>query len=314
MINPPSCNTGGNSPVSLDWLNFTLRPSDTGTTPQAVVEQVQAILGVNLEPRSGMHGYEFGVGHESGAIVCWGGESQRGTMWINFSAGALSLLDDRAFTWLQLLLFDTVAKITRVDLACDFFQGEITVDDCVNYYRNKVFTTRGRTPTTSLVGDWLQAVNGRTLYIGKAKNGKLIRCYEKGIQLGDKNSKWVRIECQLTAVDRAIPHDILNDPARYFQGAANWPFTVSSAPLRIRTRVEREAVSFEKMIHETRRGYGQFINYMQLQGFNAQEIVEALSRHGIPKRLHGPSFEKLANQCNTEADLATQEERINQWA
>jgi phage replication initiation protein len=308
VILPPSCNTGGKSsqlfPVSLDWLNFTARPADTGTTPEDVAERLQMILGVDLTPRSGMHGYDFGLSHESGAVVCWGGEHQAGTMWVNLAGGAVALLDRESLTWLQFLLYDTLAKITRVDLACDFLQGEFTVDQCVQWWKEGVFTMRGRRPSTSLVGDWLEATNGRTLYIGKAKNGKLIRCYEKGIQLGQKASPWVRAELQLTAVDRVIPHDVLDDPARYFQGSANWPFVVSSAPLRIRTRVEREAVSFEKMIHETRRAYGSFIGYMDRQGFTPEEIVEALQRPGTPRRLHGLTAEQLMDAGNAEASDA----------
>lgn len=38
---------------------------------------------------------------------------------------------------------------------------------------------------------------GRTFYVGRRENGKLLRVYEKGKQLGAENSPWVRIELEL---------------------------------------------------------------------------------------------------------------------
>jgi phage replication initiation protein len=299
---PPSGNTGGKSfPVSVDWLNFTLRPDDTGRTPADVVEQIGLIFGCNLTPRSPMHGYESAVGHEVGLVVCWGGESQRGSMWVSCSGSALARLDLDLLSWLGLLMRETVAKVTRIDLAVDFFAGEVTVTDCVEWWRSGVFTLGGRPPCTSLVGDWLEAKRGRTLYVGKAKNGKLVRCYEKGIQLGQAGSPWVRIEVQLTGTDRVIPLDALEYPAEYFQGAARWPFSVTDSPLRIRTRVEREAIGFSKLLEESRRAYGTFVDYLVGQGLEPAEIVGALRRPGVPRRLHGQSGEALLEQGNREA-------------
>ena len=49
-------------------------------------------------------------------------------------------------------------------------------------------------------GDWKYLDRdklGRTLQIGCRTSDKMLRAYEKGKQLGDKNSDWLRIEVEL---------------------------------------------------------------------------------------------------------------------
>ena len=45
---------------------------------------------------------------------------------------------------------------------------------------------------------------------------KLLRAYEKGKQLGDKNSEWVRLEVELKAKHTHIPFDAVINPSDYF--------------------------------------------------------------------------------------------------
>jgi len=48
-------------------------------------------------------------------------------------------------------------------------------------------------------GDWINEDDpkGRTLYLGSRKSEKFLRCYQKGRQLGDPESTWVRVELQV---------------------------------------------------------------------------------------------------------------------
>ncbi len=46
-----------------------------------------------------------------------------------------------------------------------------------------------------------------------------MRIYEKGKQLGDPESPWVRWELELHNTDREIPFDVLLQPGRYVAGA-----------------------------------------------------------------------------------------------
>src|SRR5690606_6258301 len=116
--------------------------------------------------------------------------------------------------WLESLQ----AKVTRLDLCVDFLHGEYTVDDAVSLYKSGRFNCSGREPLTDCAGDWLNG-KSRTLYIGKAKNGKLLRVYEKGHQLGDLDSSWVRYEVQFGSRDRVIPLEALTERDKYFAGA-----------------------------------------------------------------------------------------------
>jgi DNA relaxase NicK len=53
--------------------------------------------------------------------------------------------------------------------------------------------------------------------VGKRKNGKLLRVYEKGKQLGDESSPWVRWELELHNRDRVIPWEVLLEPVQDFK-------------------------------------------------------------------------------------------------
>ena len=59
---------------------------------------------------------------------------------------------------------------------------------------------------------------------------KLLRAYEKGKQLGDKNSEWVRLEVELKAKHTHIPFDAVINPlitsSTYIHALKNCLFTM----------------------------------------------------------------------------------------
>jgi phage replication initiation protein len=94
--------------------------------------------------------------------------------------------------------------------------GYPSVDDAVQFYLTDQFTAGGNKPSCSQQGNWIEADgSGRTFYVGKRKNGKLLRVYEKGKQLGDNTSPWVRWELELHNRDRIIPWDVILEPGKY---------------------------------------------------------------------------------------------------
>jgi len=263
--------------------------------------------GMVWESGKGLHGYEQSLRcKDRGAIICWGGESQRGSAWLQLGGEFFKHVQPEGIAWLALFCLDVHAAITRIDLCADFFAGEYTVDDALSDYRAGGFQLGGRKPSAALAGDWINEQDGRTLYVGKRKNGKLIRVYEKGKQLGEPGSRWVRAEVELRAVDRAIPLAILDDPAPFFAGAANWRFGVCSVPVRIKTRVEVERVGVQKLTHEARRAYGALI-YQLRTGCDDGELLAILERPGIPRRLLGLNGEQLRARGNgdLQADVQT---------
>ena len=116
------------------------------------------------------------------------------------------------------------AKMTRVDLALDFFDGANFEMACLKeHYLAGVFDVRGRRPMTKQAGDWFNGAE-RSLYIGCRNSGKETNIYEKGDQLfgREANSPWIRIELRYGNKLRVLESDILRRPADFFAGASDW--------------------------------------------------------------------------------------------
>ena len=116
--------------------------------------------------------------------------------------------------WLGLL----EARITRCDLAVDTLT--VSVDDVVDLYDDgRFYGGRGFIPKIGINGDWLNKIEGRTVYVGCREGGKMLRAYEKGKQLGDYSSKWVRLEVEMRSKYRDLPHDMVVNCMQYWAGA-----------------------------------------------------------------------------------------------
>lgn len=107
------------------------------------------------------------------------------------------------------------AKIKRIDLAHDDFSGQhISVAKALDWFHAGGFTVGGRPPAPRYIDD-LGTGSGKTLYLGSRENGKMIRVYEKGRQLGDPLSPWVRAEVEIHSTDRVVPWDTAAKEARF---------------------------------------------------------------------------------------------------
>ena len=114
------------------------------------------------------------------------------------------------------------ARITRIDLAKDFFNGEYSPEQAKQDRLDGLFTRhRARMPAGESVGtDWeSDTKKGKTYYVGSRESSRYVRVYEKGKQLGDENSLWTRFEVEMKARDIVIPFDSLLYPGEYFGGA-----------------------------------------------------------------------------------------------
>lgn len=170
------------------------------------------------------------------------------------------------------------ARITRIDIAVDFPHGEHDVDEAVKLYKAGAFDVRGRRPKCSLAGDWMFHQVGRTFYVGIRVNGKLLRVYEKGRQLGDLKSPWVRWELQLGRKERDLPLSILLDPSPYFAGAYDGlkqilPVASITLPIRM---IERKSNLVHRLYH-LRASYGATLDEaLSLKGATPLAVVSAL--------------------------------------
>jgi phage replication initiation protein len=178
------------------------------------------------------------------------------------------------------------ARITRVDVAFDSHDGAFTVDDCIRWYREGLFTGQGRPPKAKYIDDF-GSKEGRTFYVGKRENGKMFRGYEKGKQLGDPESPWVRFECEIHANDRTIPLDILSSPAAYLAGSYRALNFISGVIERIKTARLKLDIQFAKLMRIARTQYGKLLHFAnRWVGLSEDQIfIDLCNVEGFPDRL-----------------------------
>lgn len=147
-------------------------------------------LDLGVPTRSvGNHGYatqvDFMAGKRRVVQVSYGGSQKRPLV---VASGAST---DRVVELVRRRWPDH--RVTRVDAALDW-------DDPAAWATTTgaaLDLARRRGIKTSVQGDWLDAVDGRTLYLGGRASGFRTRIYEKGLQMSEAGRPaWVRAECQ----------------------------------------------------------------------------------------------------------------------
>lgn len=291
--------TSIDSPASLahvDWLAFTLSltvlmPDDESQLIRWLIGQLFKVFGlpeVTIQPtNSGWNGYDYrlniGEGTQYG-LIAFGGTNQRGTFHVELNATACAHVVDwnTVRQWGESL----GAKITRVDLAHDDFEGEIVnIEIAKGWYEEGGFTTSGRPPKPRLIDD-LGCGDGKTFYVGNRANGKMLRVYEKGRQLGDPSCPWVRVELELRNKNREIPWSVLTSPATFLAGSYPCLAYLSAEQDKVRTIKKTVEITLESMQRYLHTAGGKSINaLMQANGEDAVALVGAIRREGIPRRL-----------------------------
>lgn len=287
--------------VLVDWCSVVFPGTAVGPQGDFLGRVRRLFDGTVTEFRSragGLHGYRYSIASDAGGVlIAWGGNAD--TVFLQLPGDACARVDDwhvfRAF------IESHAGHLTRVDLAFDDLDGEHSVDQAVELYQAGLFGFRqGRPPRVSQAGNWITPDgHGRTLYVGRSANGKMLRCYEKGRQLGDPASPWVRWEVQFANRDRELPIDMLTDPAPYLRAA--YPalaFVPAEGMTRIATRRAQERISVEKLTRHAREGYGQLFDHLVRSGIDAVELVERVRRDGLPQRLLAPTAAELEERCN----------------
>jgi replication initiation factor len=236
----------------------------------------------------GMNGYlhSYSLGQD-GAMFCFGG--QRDTAMFILPGKACHTIQN----WqglVELLRDKYKARITRWDGAVDDFEGVHSVNWAVEQYLADKFTNGGNKPTCRQIGNWIQPDgSGRTFYVGKRENGKMLRVYEKGMQLGAKFHPWVRYEVELRNVDRVVPWDVLLTPGKYLAGAypkaLSW---IQDEMSRIKTVQKEEKLSYDHLVKYGSIAYGRLLNVMLEVEGSPEQVVERLRKEGLPKRLRMP--------------------------
>ena len=263
-----SCD-GRNDAGFVDWVTFTFHESSVraylpgsvdfpteGDYARAFSILVSELFGFGIteqcERGRNFYRYAYVLGAKAG-FVCHGG--QRDTVSVNISGSGLQLaadgwerrLHDFLSGWGGFAGCGAVnGRLTRVDVARDWFDGEYGVDRAAADYDSGLFNNGGRNPDCEQRGNWRAPMGaGRTFYVGRRKSGKFARIYEKGKQLGDIDSPWTRTEVEYKSQDRVIPFDILLKPGAYLAGAYDAFAHFDGVACKVETR-KREAVGSVK--------------------------------------------------------------------
>ncbi len=276
-----------------DWLNSTFPLRETRQNINTFFRHFLSITNDAFAPLTevgkGFHGWKrsFDMGKSSGKFAIGG---QRGTAFLSLPGSACALIPQASWEKLISLLRDEYkATITRWDGAVDDFEGTHSIEWAVDQYRSGGFSSGGNRPSISQRGDWIGGgKDGRTFYIGKRKNGKLLRIYEKGKELGDPESSWVRHELELHNNDRIIPWDVLIRPGNYVAGAYPCMRWITEEADRIRTIKNTQKIGYDCLTQHAKRGYGRFLNIMLKQEGSPEAVLKKLIRTGTPARLDIP--------------------------
>lgn len=250
----------------IDYLRFRFKAS-----PFEALEAVRPAFGFSSSDLVELGGSEKGKdgwqqrrpiiigGDEVIGWIDYGGESQRGWSRWDMSGEGCSWISCGGWRHLVDSLPAIGAELRRVDVALDFFDGEVLHDDVLSAYDRGLFKKPhvGRSPKLKKV-ETSCPTDGRTIYIGARTSSRFIRCYEKGWERLAKSkvpesfktasnrfyfrrntpsspADYYRLEVELKAVDGFfIPLDILTNPDSFFAGAAPYfESLVESAPSRL---------------------------------------------------------------------------------
>lgn len=305
---------GIDSPAFIDTLSFTILESAfqkldeqgqwiTGDT--VVLEAIQKVseaMGIGVvKEAQGRNGYLYGLQfgdkneHRNFGFVCWGGEHQNGSIMFHFTGEGLAYAIKGWENNLYLLLskYGKLAKITRIDITHDFLFGDYTLDRAVQDWQNECYTVRQTKPQAECQGtDWLSDTKkGRTFYIGSKKSSRILYFYEKGKQLGDEQSQWVRLELRQRNKDYIIPFDVLLHSGDYLCSA--YPYIAKildydfSAQYKFERIKKENGIAVDHVVKYAKMQVSPAIKMLQSLGLCSEDIVEKLlnPKAKLPKRL-----------------------------
>jgi len=273
----------------IDWLAFTVRFDKLHTTIQYLKLFLENAFSIPAaawkDTSSGWNGYDKRINIGEYGLVAYGGNSQKDTIHIEINAGGCSQVK----SWQDVIIVgeDESWKITRIDLAHDDLNGHyLNIAKAKQWFMEGLFSSGGRAPSAELIDDF-DSGKGKTLYIGNRKNGKLLRIYEKGRQLGDPNSEWCRAELELRSKDRIIPWSIISEAGAYLAGSYKALNFLNAKQSRLKTNKQATKIKYESMVRWMRTATGKGLNAMLLveQG-DVSSVFNQLQREGLPLRLN----------------------------
>lgn len=261
-----------------------------------VANNLQRLIGFGLDSENptgrNFYNRSWNLEHGTGFIAIGG---QNNTIMISINGTGCTY----ANVWWEHLLFGWLehygddVRITRIDLAYDALDNHFLSVDLFNEIHSKGgFTNGGRPPDIEYRGNWKKPNGrGRTLYIGSRQSSKFCRIYEKGKQLGDEKSNWLRIEVEYKSRDVYIPLDVLLEPTQYF--LASYPcFNLIDKDCddsnRFDARDKDEFITFDNALNILKRQYGRYLHFFRMCYQDDKELLDILTdipNLAVPNRL-----------------------------
>ncbi len=309
--------------VVIDWVSFTFSihsfdltlefaPNDPvkykdylDTVAYTISEELEQVIGFGIDSEAkakNRYDYTYNLKFNAGTISL-GGQNDTVLIMINGKGCTYG-----EFAW-QYHICDFMRtlhrlKITRLDLAFDDLEGEVISPQWADEQDDLGgFAWTNRYPETEKRGDWKRP-NGKGLsfYVGAPTSSKRCVFYEKGKQLGDKNSKWNRCELRLKGKHYHIPIEAIESPTKYFITA--YPcfeklFDCSDiTPTKVELIKRSETINIYKSIEILKHQYGKHL-YAYQEHFNVEkeDIYNLLiqGKNEFPKRM---DFMEIPNRYN----------------
>jgi DNA relaxase NicK len=250
-------------------------------------------------------------------IIAWGGKNLG--CYVSFMGTGCDALD-MARLYQEIKNIPEI-KITRIDLAHDDYAGTRSIAVARKYAKKGGFNSGGRPASYMYIesGHLNQKVQkelkkefrfvpdkGRSLYVGSRESGKLLRVYEKGIQMGNPKDKWVRWELELHSSQRVIPLDAMVKPSEYLAGAYPALSFLNEEQSVIKTIVKKTRMTVDKIIENQVTSTRKAINMMRiLCDMSDSQIIEKFLK-GLVDPYSRESFPKRLNVVTTEQEFLHQ--------
>ena len=238
-------------------------------------------------------------------LLAYGGNNER--PYLSLSGDGCRKIDNWALVTHYLSILEDV-RFSRVDIAADYYFGEITREEVdLAYSLDKFKLPKSRNnplwdPRNPTGGDG--SPKGWTRYVGKRDSGKYLRIYHKGaeqfgkldeetqeklcrnweeINIGDgynapENATykdWVRVEIEYGSKNRILPLEIIEQRDDYFAGAFPYLSEIlpMANPIRPKTLPNNLETEIEIMFNNIRNQYGSFFTTMLSSGMKPEEIL-----------------------------------------
>lgn len=309
-----SCDSVVKQKTKIDWLAYTtLAAMDAVEMGLSVLwptvvfsERSRGVTGYPNSKEVIVDGVQYG-------LIGYGAEHER--VFVSLPGTGCSTLNDEAIANAHEMLTLLDARISRVDIALDFYNGERTWDHAYwSYMHADGFKpARGAKPRHRVIqGEDGQGRNlGRTLNIGvRGESSRFIRIYEKGLEvfanlpkdlrdasdaralvfsLEDQNyaDRWLRVEAELTRQKTDLPLDVLLRRDEYFAGT--YPYLADCLglvdgvrPTNLKSDLQVDLI---KLVTNGRRSYGSTIYTLKSLGFTDAEVVYYLSGDKLNQKL-----------------------------